>query len=248
MTENTDLQTTPQTTIQPISESVAMIQMIERAAIDPNVDVDKMERLWAMKQSMDDRKAEMAYNKAMAATQAKMRRVNADAENPQTRSQYASYAALDKALRPIYTKHGLSLSFDTGEAPTELTVRVMCYVAHKGGHSRTYHADMPADGLGAKGGAVMTKTHAAGSAMSYGMRYLLKLIFNVAIGEDDDDGNDAGTAKVNAEQAANIRALIEETGSDEKKFLKWIKASKIEAINEAAYADCVAMLERKRKS
>lgn len=50
---------------------------------------------------------------------------------------------------------------------------------------------MPADGKGAKGGDVMTKTHAAGSAMSYGQRYLLKMIFNLAVG-DDDDGQKAG--------------------------------------------------------
>ena len=48
---------------------------------------------------------------------------------------------------------------------------------------------MPADGKGAKGGDVMTKTHATGAAVSYGMRYLLKMIFNVAVGEDDTDGN-----------------------------------------------------------
>ena len=71
-------------------------------------------------------------------------------------------------------------------------VRVVCYVGHVGGHSRAYHVDMPADGKGAKGGDVMTKTHAVGAGMSYGMRYLLKMIFNIAIGEDDDDGNGAG--------------------------------------------------------
>jgi hypothetical protein len=49
---------------------------------------------------------------------------------------------------------------------------------------------MPTDGKGAKGGDVMTKTHAAGAGMQYGMRYLLKGIFNVAIGEEDKDGND----------------------------------------------------------
>jgi hypothetical protein len=62
---------------------------------------------------------------------------------------------------------------------------------HLGGHVKPYQVDMPADGKGAKGGDVMTKTHATGSALSYGMRYLLKLIFNVAVGEDDDDGNHA---------------------------------------------------------
>ncbi len=48
---------------------------------------------------------------------------------------------------------------------------------------------MPADGKGAKGGDVMTKTHAVGAAKSYGKRYLLKDIFNIAIGEEDTDGN-----------------------------------------------------------
>ena len=93
-------------------------------------------------------------------------------------------------LRPIYTNGGFSLSFDTGKDAPEGCVRVLCYVSHKSGHSRTYHVDMPADGKGAKGGDVMTKTHAVGAGMSYGMRYLLKMIFNVAVGEDDVDGNE----------------------------------------------------------
>jgi len=49
---------------------------------------------------------------------------------------------------------------------------------------------MPADGKGAKGGDVMTKTHAAGAAGSYGARYLIKGIFNVAVGDDGLDGNE----------------------------------------------------------
>jgi len=128
----------------------------------------------------------------MVAAQARMGRVSADAINPQTRSKYATYAQLDRHLRPIYTTHGFSLSFNAGTDAPEGYVRVLCYVSHSAGHTRTYQCDMPADGKGAKGNDVMTKTHASGSAMSYGMRYLLKLIFNVAVGEDDDDGNSAG--------------------------------------------------------
>src|SRR6185436_6685763 len=94
--------------------------------------------------------------------------------------------------RPIYTKHGFALSFNTAEGAPENYVRVVCNVSHDGGHSRQFQIDMPADGKGAKGGDVMTKTHAVGSGMTYGMRYLLKMIFNVAIGEDDTDGNVPG--------------------------------------------------------
>jgi hypothetical protein len=176
--------------------------MFERLARDPNASVDKIERLMAMVERAQARAAESAFNAAMSAAQSEMRPVAADASNPQTRSKYASYEALDLALRPIYTKHGFGLSFDTGDAPGPDVVRVLCYATHGGGHKHTYKLDMPADGKGAKGGDVMTKTHAVGSAMSYGMRYLLKMIFNVAVGEDDDDGNRAAGSQVRPEVKA----------------------------------------------
>lgn len=171
------------------------LSLFERMASDPNASVEKIERLMALWERNEARKAETAFNAEMSDAQAEMRPVSADATNPQTRSKYASYEALDLALRPIYTKHGFGLSFDTGDSPLEDHVRVLCYASQRAGHSRTYHIDMPADGKGAKGGDVMTKTHAVGSGVSYGMRYLLKMIFNVAVGEDDDDGNRAGRNK-----------------------------------------------------
>jgi hypothetical protein len=175
--------------------------MFERWASDPSISVDKIERLAALWERAEARRAESAFNAAMSKAQKAMRPVAADASNPQTHSRYASYEALDCALRPIYTEHGFALSFDTGETPLPEHVRMLCYATHDGGHSRTYHIDMPSDGKGAKGGDVMTKTHATGSAASYGMRYLLKMIFNVAVGEDDDDGNRA-TAKAGVKASA----------------------------------------------
>lgn len=171
------------------SDATALIQTIERAALNPAVDVEKMERLFALQERMIARHAETSFNAAMTAAQSEMGRISADAENPQTRSMYASYGKLDSVLRPVYTRNGFSLSFDEGESPKPDHVRVLCHVAHSLGHSRIYHKDICADGKGAKGGDVMTKTHASGAAMSYGMRYLLKGIFNVAIGEEDTDGN-----------------------------------------------------------
>src|SRR3990167_10894088 len=158
--------------------------LFEHLARKPNASVEKIERLMALWERGEAKKAEAAFNAAMSSAQRAIRPVAADASNPQTHSRYASYAALDLALRPIYTEYGFGLSFDTGEAPGADVVRVLCYVTHVAGHSRTYRADMPADGKGAKGGDVMTKTHAVGSAMSYGMRYLERMIFNVAVGED----------------------------------------------------------------
>jgi hypothetical protein len=180
---------------QPASDFMAIF---ERFASNPGASVETFERLAALWERNEANIAKAAFNAAMSAAQNEMRPVAADASNPQTKSRYASYEALDKALRPIYTKHGFGLSFDTGETTLTDHVRLLCYATHAGGHDRTYHIDMPSDGKGAKGGDVMTKTHATGSAVSYGMRYLLKMIFNVAVGEDDDDGNRAGRQQASA--------------------------------------------------
>jgi ERF superfamily len=170
------------------SEAVNFLQLIERASRDPAVDIDKMERLMQMHREMMKIKAESEFNEALTACQRELGSVSADATNPQTKSRYATYAKLDHALRPIYTKHGISISYGTADSPKEEHVRVIAYAA-RGGYTRTYQVDMPADGKGAKGGDVMTKTHATGAAMQYGMRYLLKGIFNIAIGDEDKDGN-----------------------------------------------------------
>ena len=223
--------------------------MFERLARDPQVDVLKLEKLMDLHERAMARLAQEHFNAAMSDAQTDMRPVAADASNPQTRSKYASYAALDLAVRPIYTKHGFGLSFDTGETTNADMVRVLCYVTHRAGFSRTYHADMPADGKGAKGGDVMTKTHATGAAMSYGMRYLLKMIFNVAVGEDDRDGNDEPQTLNNAPAGfddwlsdmdthtdAGFEALTKAWGLSKPSYRSFIRVETWEAMKKKAKA------------
>jgi hypothetical protein len=219
-----------------VDNTTAMLSVIERAARDPEIDIEKFERLMAMKERLEAKENERQFNEAMSRVQASMRRVSADATNSQTRSNYATYGQLDRALRPLYTAEHLSLSFGT-EPAAEGFVGVVCYVSHASGHTREYRACVPADGKGAKGGDVMTKTHAFGSGTSYGMRYLLKMIFNVAIGDDDDDGNTAGGSVDPAWQDA-INGAVDETGLRKVKadmVSKWGAPERIPASLVAAY-------------
>jgi len=193
-----------------LQESASLIHVIAAAARDPSVDIEKMERLWAMHEKLQGRAAEEAFNAAMNKAQSEMGRVSADAANPQTRSTYATYGQLDKAVRPIYTRAGFSISFNEGDGAPEGHARILAYVSHSAGHTRTYKLDMPTDGKGAKGGDVMTKTHATGSAHSYGRRYLLKDIFNIAIGENDDDGNGGDDGAPKGKDAAAYETMLDD--------------------------------------
>jgi hypothetical protein len=108
---------------------------------------------------------------------------------------------------------------------------------------------MPADGKGAKGGDVMTKTHATGSAIQYGMRYLLKMIFNIAVG-DDDDGNAAGAGAGNCitdEQVQELNELLMATKSNLALFLKRIKLESLTQIRTDKFQDVVNLIKENAK-
>lgn len=224
------------------AEASALISMIERAARDPAVDMDKLERLVLMQERVSQRDAEQAFNEAMSLAQKEIGRIATDAANTQTKSRYATYAAIDRIIRPIYTKHGFALSFDTEDGAPPEYVRVVCFVSN-GGFTRKYKADMPADGKGAKGGDVMTKTHAMGAGMQYGMRYLVKGIFNIAIGADDD-GNAASdtAAMLSQEQAEEIKSLIVSVGADIQKFLTAFQIEKIEDLRASQFGEAKTRL------
>jgi hypothetical protein len=226
------------------------VSMFERWAKDPAIDVDKFERFMVMWERERARCAEAEFDTAMNTAQEEMEPVRKDAHNKQTNSRYASFEALDEAVRPIYTRHGFALSFDTGDAPHAEEVRMLCYASHKGGHKRTYKIDLPADGKGAKGGDVMTRTHATVSATSYGQRVLLRMIFNIAVG-GDDDGNRASGKVQQPEAPSKFDEWITDMGAvaDQgfPEFAKAYKASKQEfkTYAETYHRDALAAMKKK---
>lgn len=232
---------------EPMFQPASMLDIIARAASDPATDIDKLERLLAMKREMDAEQAKQSYNRALKAAQEEMGVVGYNKTNSQTRSSYATLEKIDAAVRPIYTKHGFSISYDTGDAPSENLIRVLCIVAHQDGHERTYKLDVPSDGKGAKGNDVMTKTHATGSGLSYGKRYLLTAVFNIQTGENDDDGNaSGGIVCVSEDQAAQIRQLIEETGADIRRFCDFYKVDAITSIPANRFDGVIRDLNQKK--
>lgn len=223
------------------NDAGSILAVISRAATDPAVDVEKVERLAALYERMQAKQAEQSFGVAMAEAQKGMDHVRTDANNPSTKSKYASYGALDKAVRPVYTKHGFALTFGTADGAPEGHVRVICDVFHKAGHTKRYHIDMPADGKGAKGGDVMTKTHAMGSALTYGFRYLLKAIFNIVV--SDDDGNGAGgDAPLTEDQMEHVQRLIEQTKSDPEKVCAFMKVESLSVIPQSQYRKIIEAL------
>lgn len=236
---------------EPLSESAVIFQIIERAARDPNVDLDKMERLMAMRDRELSRTALAAFNAAMKAAQAEIPQVVRDKDNDQTKSRYATYEAISEAIQPIITKHGFSCSFGEADSPKTGHMRIICDVAHEAGHTKQYHADIPIDAAGIKGNANKTATHAYGSTKSYGRRYLKLDIFDVAVKDADDDGNAADAPadeRISEEQAVTIRKLIEDTGTPIDKFCQWAKIDAVPDLHASNFDKAVSVLSSRKRA
>jgi len=219
------------------------------AAADPRVDVAKMRELAELRKEMRMEEAAETFKMALQAAQREMRPIEADAANDSTHSKYATLYAVDKALRPVYSKHGLSVSFNTADCPIPNHMRVLAYV-ERGLFTREYQYDVAVDTKGPRGNDVMTKTHAGGSALSYGKRYLLLMIFNVTIGDPgrpaDDDGNAAaGLHHVSKEQLADLIKLADAAGADKRKFCEVMGVDSFAAIPAKRYDEAVKQLNRK---
>lgn len=156
-------------------------------ALSKDAAIDVIERLAKLQMDMRKMDAEIDFNESMTRCQEDIKRIAPDMTGA-NQKKYASFKAIDKEVRPVYTRLGFALSWDTAECSIPDHVLVICYVS-KGLYTRRYQIPIDASGKGAKGGDVMDKPKAMGAALSYGQRYLVRAIFNISIGEEDGPTN-----------------------------------------------------------
>lgn len=231
----------------PASDSTHFFAMIERAAKDATVDLDKMERLYVMYEKVRERDARDAYYRALAECKADMPVIVKNRANTHTRSRYADLAAIAKAADPVIAKHGFAITFGTFVPEREGYYGLRATVVHVAGHSEEIRAEVPADLFGMKGEQNKTSTHAFGSTMSYGRRYLKCLAFDL-VPDDDDDGNAAGSAvdqPINAEQFATLNKRLDETKGDKEAFCRRYRIDALNELPQSKFA--LAMAEIKIK-
>jgi hypothetical protein len=178
-----------QTAMQPME----MIQIAFQKAIEgggPEA-LAVADRILEQMQKQRDYEDREAFNAALRRIQDKLKPIAKKGWNETTRSKFATAESIDDAIESLIQEERMSLTFEPEPSAQPQMVRIVG-VLSLGAYSRRYPLDMPADGQGPKGGGVMTRTHATGSAITHGKRYLKNMIFNLRFKEKDDDGNAAG--------------------------------------------------------
>lgn len=240
----------------PLVPTGDIISKLMQATTDPALDVNKLASMGALVIQFEALRAEREFNIALLACKSDMPNITKDRVNPQTNSRYASYDHISDLVDPVTRQHGFTLSFGTAESPLADHYRMTVRLRHVGGHHEDYIADIPIDAAGIAGKRNKTPTHAFGSTISYGRRYLKCMVFDISFSEDDD-GNAAGEAvsagPVTTTQADKLKEFAAQVSADEKAFLAWAtKAFKADIADWTDIpADCfdaaMAALEAKAK-
>ncbi len=201
-----------------------MLALIDRYVCDPTVDVGKFERLLAMKERMDAHEARRQYYEAMNLAQNEIQPVARTAYNDHTKSWFAKLEAVDAAIRPIYLRHGFSISRNTIAPLVAGNIRIEVQCSHLGGHIEKFHREAPPDTVGPAGKGNKTMLHGGGSSETYLTRYTVCGIFNVVFKDQDNDGNNQYLDEL---QIATIVDLMAKAKVGPK-FLHYMNALSVE--------------------
>jgi ERF superfamily len=237
----------------PASDSPsAVLELIERVALDPRANVEKLERMMAMYERLTAKEAELAYNAAKSRILKKLagikivknRPVQTEEGKPQKGTfeafKYAPLEEIDKHLRPLLAEEEMDLSYS--DEPCEGGILIRGRLKHlPSGHYEDSLMPAPLDTTGGK-----SSLQAVGSTNSFLRRYVVCNIFNIVVVGDDDDGSE-GT--IDEAQTKIVLNLITKAKVGPK-FLKYMKAQSVEEAGslEAAVATIAARDYRKAVS
>lgn len=221
-----------------------MVSMIERIAMDPQADLEKLERMLQMKERLEDKAAQRSFAAAISDAKSKIGPIiktgTVDYTNSKDERTYFKHETLDgiaMLVDPILAEHGLSYRYKSRQENGNLFVT--CVVSHRDGYSE----ETTLQG-GPDSGAGKNNYQAIGSAATYLQRYTLKLALGLSAAKDTDAIPPKGGA-LTEEQFRELTDLVERSGADEAKFLLAYAAPSMEEFPATSFDAACAQLTRK---
>jgi len=229
-------------------ESINMLAIIEKAACNPDVDVQKMSALLDMQERIIDKQAASEFNTDFLAMVEHMPIITKNGsvafEDKDTKKmveayKFATYANINKAVKPIMRKWGFAISY-TSKPKEGGGAAIIGKLRHKGGHIEEIEVPVALDTSGGK-----NNVQAMGSTMTYGKRYVLCAALDIVI-DDDDDAKTADP--IDEIELDHLQKLIDETETSATKICKFAGDVKsLPEIQKGRYKEVMDTLMERQK-
>lgn len=185
-----------------VQEQTSALSVIQQMVTSGNFDVSVARELLEMQKDFMRHQAVINYNNDFA-LMSKEIPVIAKSKKAHTTS-YAPLEDIVKVVQPILSKYGFSVSFTTNQDGLD-AVTVNCSLQHKDGHSTSTSLMLPTKAVNNS----MNAMQAIGAAISYGKRYTICGILNIATAQDDDNNGFAVNAKIeSAKRPVSDKQLV----------------------------------------
>jgi hypothetical protein len=222
---------------EPTAVSVMTPMDMLNKAVAQGADINVLEKLMGLQERWEANQARKSFDEAMAAAKAEIPAIVRNRAGHNSK-KYADFAAIAAVVDPILSRHGLSYRFRSAQ---DERINVTCVLSHKAGHSEETTLAAPADTTGNK-----NAVQAIGSTLTYLQRYSLVQALGLAA-SDDDDGRAGGTKSITEEQVGELTAMLESSGADKARFLKYFKIERLPDLPAKEYQTAVTMLNAKNR-
>ena len=230
---------------EPVVSAEPVLSLIERLANNPNLNIEVVERLLAIRREEQDRAAQRAFNAALSRAKGELEPILKKHEvdfisertGKRTRYKHEELADIAGVIDPIFSRHGLSYRFDVEQEGAQ--VAVSCIVSHEDGYSEK---TKPLKGTADAGGTSMNPLQALGSVLTYLERYALRAAIGVAAGRDDDGRGGDVSPPIGPREVEEIRAQLKAVKRDEMSLIKWLKIDSLESATIEHYKRAIGRL------
>lgn len=178
----------------PVTENLAVIEtktpepdlaiVMLQTAIEKGMNVETIEKLLQMRESLRKEYAKTEFLKAFTMFQAEIPEIVKDKTVPNKdgspRYSYATLGKIIEVIKPYLSKYNLSYRFETSFDDKSITIH--CIIQHILGHSETTSFKIPIDNS-----PHMSDIQKHGSSMSYARRYSLCLALGLVADEDNEE-------------------------------------------------------------
>ena len=217
-------------------------------AMEKNVPVESLEKLFGLYERMTAREAAQEFNEALAKFRTECPPIRkAKTANVAMRSggsysfTYADLAEIQTTVDPHLAANGFSYSWDS-EASTQSMIKVTCTLRHVNGHSTSSSMTLPTENASA-----MSPQQKFGAAMSFAQRRTLAIVLGLKIEDDHPDTPRMDPTPITEDQALYLSDLVKESGTNLQKLLKHFEIESLEQLPAVNYDEAVGVCKERQQ-
>lgn len=217
-----------------VKTEISLMNIIADAAQNPSIDVHKLSALIEMQNTMLEREKDALFASDLVKMLSELPEIEHDKKGD--KSSYATFDAINKAIKPILIKYNFALTFDFIESDEK--INTICTLNHSTGRFKKSEICLPVDKIeGVKRSDVQNVI----SSSSYGKRLSLIAVLGI-VTKGDVDQTFENSKKLTDMQVETIQNLVNELPAEKSE--KFLEAYPIDKMTRGMFQKYVNRLKK----